>query len=84
MQSRFRTNSDDVGVEKIAATQISAQFLEDEYVECRALDACPNLLRPFSVGYIKGYKRCSIMLLTLQGIRELELEADIPQSIRVA
>ena len=43
-----------------------------------------HLLRPFSVGYIKGYKRCSVLLITLQGVRELGLEDAIPHHIRVA
>ena len=43
-----------------------------------------HLLRPFSVGYIKGYKRCSVLLIILQGVRELGLEDQIPHTIRVA
>ena len=81
---RFRTDPNEVGVEKIAATQVPPAFLEREYKECKALDSSPNLLRPFSVGYIKGYKRCSILLVTLDGIRELKLEGEIRQDVRAA
>ena len=35
---RFLTCADDVGVEKVAAAEISDAYLEAPYVECRALD----------------------------------------------
>ena len=81
---RFRTDPNEVGVEKIAGTEVPAAFLEQEYVECRALESATDLLRPFSVGYIKGYKRCSVLLLLLQGIKELNLESDVPHNVRAA
>lgn len=43
-----------------------------------------HLLRPFSVAYTKGYKRCLILLVTIQGIRELELADSVPSFVRVA
>lgn len=43
-----------------------------------------HLLRPFSVAYTKGYKRCLILLLTIQGIRELNLADSVPSFVRVA
>ena len=35
---RFLSCADDVGVEKVAATEISDAYLEAPYVECRALN----------------------------------------------
>lgn len=56
--------------------------LVENFVGCN-LDS-GNLLRPFSIGYIKGYKRCTALLILLQGIRELNLEDRVPQTIRVS
>lgn len=41
-----------------------------------------HMVPPFSVGYIKGWKRSLVLLLCLQGIRELSLESDIAHSIK--
>lgn len=41
-----------------------------------------DLLGPFSVGYIKGFKRCAMLLVTLQGIRELGLEDSVASRVR--
>lgn len=41
-----------------------------------------HLLRPFSIAYVKGYKRCLVLLTILQGVRELNLEDVVPQRIR--
>ena len=71
-------------MEKISATQIPPAYLDKAYNECRPLSSAPNLIRPFSVGYIKGYKRCSVMLVTLQGIKELGLADQISQHIRAS
>lgn len=48
------------------------------------IDLLGDLLRPFSVAYIKGYKRASMLLITLQGILELKLEDHIPSRVRVS
>ena len=71
-------------MEKISGTEVPVAFLEGGYTECRALDGAADLLRPFSVGYIKGYKRCVVLLILLQGIKELNLESDVPHNIRAA
>ena len=41
-----------------------------------------NLLPPFSVAYTKGFKRCTVLLITLQGIRELNLAEEVPHHIK--
>ena len=43
-----------------------------------------DLLPPFSIGYCKGWKRAVLALITLQGIRELNLEAEIAHRIKVS
>ena len=40
-------------------------------------------MRPWSIGYIKGWKRSLSLLVALQGIKECGLESDIPHRIRV-
>lgn len=80
---RFRSDPNEVDVAKVQCTEVPPEFLEAEYKECKPLDAAPNLLRPFSVGYIKGYKRCSLLLVVLDGIKTLQLEAEIPRRICV-
>ena len=39
---------------------------------------------PFSIGYCKGWKRAVVALITLQGIRELNLETEISHRIKVS
>lgn len=34
------------------------------------------------MAYTKGYKRCSVLLITLQGIKELSLQDHVPARIR--
>ena len=36
-----------------------------------------GLLPPFSVGYIKGWRRSLMLLVTLAGIRELEIQPEM-------
>ena len=43
-----------------------------------------SLLPPFSIGYCKGWKRAVVALITLQGIRELNLETEISHRIKVS
>lgn len=47
-------------------------------------DLSGHLLRPFSIGYIKGYKRCSVLLIVLEGLKELGCDTEVPHSIRVS
>ena len=42
------------------------------------------LLRPFSVGYIKGWRRSLVLLMAIQAVRELELEAQLEHRILVS
>lgn len=42
-----------------------------------------HLLPPFSVGYVKGWKRCVVLLIVLQSIRELNLQDEIAHEIKV-
>ena len=41
-----------------------------------------GLLAPFSIGFCKGWKRGCMMLITLQCIREMELEETIARHIK--
>ncbi|CAK9050867.1 unnamed protein product [Durusdinium trenchii] len=41
-----------------------------------------HLLPPFSVGYVKGWKRCVVLLIVLQSIRELNLQDEIAHEIK--
>ncbi|CAK9077452.1 unnamed protein product, partial [Durusdinium trenchii] len=80
----FRSDPDQVAVEKLSCCSPSADFLVAEYKECRALHSGSSLLRPFSVAYVKGWKRAVALLITLQGIRELSLEDSIDHFLRVS
>lgn len=42
------------------------------------------LLPPFSIGYVKGWKRATMALIVLQCIRELQLEEQVPHRVKVS
>lgn len=77
----FRTNPDDVAVEKLSCCQVAKEFLDSEYKECPALKD-GFLVRPFSIGYIKGWKRSVSLLIVLQGLRELQLGDQLEHHVR--
>ncbi|CAK9088525.1 unnamed protein product [Durusdinium trenchii] len=79
----MRTDPNLVAVEKLACTMPPQEYLDSEYTECQPLLESSSLLRPFSLAYIKGWKRSVALLITLQGIRELQLDQNIEHFIRV-
>ena len=41
------------------------------------------MLRPFSVGYVKGWRRCSTMLLAAHALRELQIDlTELPSGFK--
>ena len=42
------------------------------------------LLPPFSVGYVKGWKRATMALIVLQAVKELELADQVPHYVKVS
>lgn len=49
-------------------------------------DGVPGLLiRPFSVGYVKGWRRSLAALIVIQGLIELEVDLEVlPKEVRVS
>ena len=44
-----------------------------------------QLLRPFSIGYVKGWRRSVAALIVMQGFKELDIDLDtLPRPIRVS
>jgi hypothetical protein len=41
-----------------------------------------HLLSPFSIGYVKGWKRSVCLLVVLAIVRKLEIGASIPSNIK--
>lgn len=41
-----------------------------------------HLLSPFSIGYVKGWKRSVCLLVVLSIVRKLEIGASIPSNIK--
>ena len=69
----FLSDPNLMSVEKLTCCQVPESFLDSEY---------PHLVAPFSVGYLKGWKRSLTLLFSLAAIRELSLEAEISNKIR--
>ena len=42
------------------------------------------LLPPFSVGYVKGWKRATMALIVLQAVKELGLADQVPHHVKVS
>ena len=76
----FLSDPDLMSVEKLTCCQVPESFLDSEYHEMAPLH--PHLVAPFSVGYLKGWKRSLTLLFSLAAIRELPLEAEISNKIR--
>ncbi|CAL1141851.1 unnamed protein product [Cladocopium goreaui] len=78
MSEGFLTDPDQISVEKLSCCQVPTCFLDGSY------EAMPNLyqhlLPPFSVGYLKGWKRALGLLTVLAAIRELNLESCVGHS----
>ncbi|CAE7389031.1 unnamed protein product [Symbiodinium sp. CCMP2592] len=79
----FLTDPNVVGVEKLGVTMPPPEYLDGGITECPAINLGSALLPPFSVGYVKGWKRAVCLILALCGIRVLGLEAEVPHRIRV-
>ena len=81
MSEGFLTDPDQISVEKLSCCQVPTCFLDGSY------EAMPNLyqhlLPPFSVGYLKGWKRALGLLTVLAAIRELNLESCVGHSFLV-
>ena len=76
----FLSDPDLMSVEKLSCCQVPQCFLESEYHEMAPLHQ--HLVVPFSVGYLKGWKRALGLLFSLAAIRELSLESEISNKIR--
>ena len=80
----FCSNPDCGSFEKLSCTSIPLEFLESEYTELPPfLDGSP-LIPPFSLAFVKGWKRSVALLTGLCGVMELSLETDISHETRAA
>ncbi|CAE7336876.1 unnamed protein product [Symbiodinium sp. CCMP2592] len=80
----FLSNPDLVGCEKLSCTYPPDEYLDEPRRELPALQPGSALLRPFSIAYIKGWKRAVSLLILLAGVRELGLEDQIPHHVRAS
>ena len=80
----FLSNPDLGAVEKLSCTTVPSEFLQDPYKELPSLVDGSGLIRPFSLAYVKGWKRSVALLICLAGIRDLKLEAEISHEVRVS
>ena len=78
----FLSDPNLLATEKVSCLRVPECFLTEEYEELPAYKE--HLLPPFSLGYLKGYRRCLCLLTALAAIRELNLEADIPSHVKAS
>ena len=76
----FLSDPDLMATEKVSCVRVPDCFLTEEYEELPELKH--QLIPPFSLGYLKGYRRSLSLLTVLAGIRELELEAEVPNNVK--
>ena len=76
----FLSDPDMIATEKVSCVRVPECFLTEEYVELPELKE--DLIPPFSLGYLKGYRRSLSLLTILAGIRELGLEAEVPSHVK--
>ena len=81
MSEGFLTDPDQISVEKLSCCNVPKCFLDGSYDEMPVL--YQHLVPPFSVGYLKGWKRGLGLLTVLAAIRELSLEGCVGRSFLV-
>ncbi|CAK9043568.1 FO synthase subunit 1 [Durusdinium trenchii] len=82
----FRTDPNEGGVEKLTVTQPNKAWLDAPYKELPQL--VEGTLPPFSVAFVKGWRRSLSILIVCEGIRSLgipfeELTPEFKASVRV-
>ena len=77
----FLSDPDQLAAEKLSCVAVTKSWLVSPYEELPEL--VEHLLPPFSLGYLKGWKRSLGLLLSLAAIRELNLEHSISHHIKV-
>ncbi|CAK9085882.1 FO synthase subunit 1 [Durusdinium trenchii] len=80
--SLFLSDANVPGVEKVSVCQVPAEFLTSKWCELASLDG--HLLPPFSIGYVKGWKRSVMLLVCLHGIRELAFEGELGHALKAS
>ncbi|CAK9079952.1 FO synthase subunit 1, partial [Durusdinium trenchii] len=82
------TDSDLLGVERLAVFMPTDEWLDGTQggLECLPpLEPGSQLLRPFSIGYVKGWRRSVAALIVMQGFKELDIDLDtLPRPIRAS
>ena len=73
---RFNSDPDEGGAEKLFVSDVSAyaSMLEKPYDPVQLL--YPDMLPPYSVGYVKGWRRATTLLAVLAAIKALEIPKD--------
>ena len=73
---RFVSDPDEGGAEKLFVSDVSsyASMLEQPYDPMPSID--PHMLPPFSVGYVKGWRRATSLIAVLAAIKALEIPKD--------
>ncbi|CAJ1461739.1 unnamed protein product, partial [Effrenium voratum] len=69
----FRTNPDLIGVEKLAVVAPDKALLESPYKPLPRLPSAGDALPPFSVAFVKGWRRSVCALIVAEGVRTLDL-----------
>jgi len=81
MSEGFLSCPDLMSVEKLSCCKVHESFLDREYKEHPPLQQ--HLLPPYSLGYLKGWRRAVGLLTCLCAIRDLSLESEVSHQIRV-
>ena len=80
----FMSDPDEGSFEKLSCASVCKEFLESPYKEMNHFLVGSPLLRPFSLAYVKGWKRSVALLTGLCGIMENQLEEHVGHSLRAA
>jgi len=78
----FCSNPDCGSFEKLSCTSVPKEFLESEYTELPHFLQGSPLLPPFSMAFVKGWKRSVALLTGLCGVMELALETEISHATK--
>ncbi|CAK9087502.1 FO synthase subunit 1 [Durusdinium trenchii] len=81
---RFRTDSENIqGAERVAIMRPDPTMLEKPHHECSHILSPSDYLAPFSVAYVKGWRRCTTLLCAFCGIKALGIDlALIPSNFK--
>ncbi|CAK9056461.1 Hypothetical protein (Fragment) [Durusdinium trenchii] len=79
----FKTNSDMAGVERLAiVSKLDSSFLESTYTDLPCLPDAGDLLPPFSVAYVKGYRRSVTALIVAEAVRCLNILDEVSENYK--